>query len=412
MNFSIWHFFIFVIIFPTGVYPWDSLQLEVFDIVEEVQQNFYDLLGISHEADLAQIKSAYRKLSLILHPDKNPEEDAAVKFRQLVAVYDVLRNPEKRRYYNEVLVNGLPNWKSAIYYYRKAKRITLIELSLFLFFIISLGQYLMGWASYFERKFTLEANRRSKQKKLPIEDISKPSVINTLPVQLPVLLWNIIHSLPSVALFIKSKITEQLEARTKIIDIEESEEDENEVIRPQKRKHVQELPDYSGIEMPSYNSKVHQLTNNNDLKKLNSGPWSDEEMGELAKLVKKFPGGMPGRWDHIAEALNRSIDDVTKVTKSLRQNSYKAKMISVADKELMEKIKPQTKTENIWTQQQQQALENALQTFSKSVSDRWDKIAECVPDKSKEECILRYKYLVETVKKQRKKEVAKEENVQ
>jgi DnaJ homolog subfamily C member 1 len=58
--------------------------------------------------------------------------------------------------------------------------------------------------------------------------------------------------------------------------------------------------------------------------------------------------------------------------------------------------------ENTWSQQQQQALENAIQRNPKGVAgDRWQKIANNVPGKTKEECVLRYKYLVDLVKKQK-----------
>jgi DnaJ-class molecular chaperone len=41
------------------------------------------------------IKKAYRKLALILHPDKNPAQDAQSKFQHLQRVYSVLSDPEK-----------------------------------------------------------------------------------------------------------------------------------------------------------------------------------------------------------------------------------------------------------------------------------------------------------------------------
>ncbi|KFV11464.1 DnaJ subfamily C member 1, partial [Tauraco erythrolophus] len=57
--------------------------------------------------------------------------------------------------------------------------------------------------------------------------------------------------------------------------------------------------------------------------------------------------------------------------------------------------------EELWTQNQQKLLEMALQQYPKGTSDRWDKIAKCVPGKSKEECIARYKLLVELVQKKK-----------
>ncbi|XP_012499597.1 PREDICTED: dnaJ homolog subfamily C member 1-like [Propithecus coquereli] len=57
--------------------------------------------------------------------------------------------------------------------------------------------------------------------------------------------------------------------------------------------------------------------------------------------------------------------------------------------------------EGPWTQGQQKLLELALQQYPKGSSDRWDKIARCVPSKSKEDCIARYKLLVELVQKKK-----------
>lgn len=87
-----------------------------------------------------------------MHPDKN-EEDTSEQFRHLVSAYEVLKDEKKRKYYDEVLVNGLPNWRSAVYYYRHVRKMGLLEMSIILFFIVTISQYLIAWASYFENKF-------------------------------------------------------------------------------------------------------------------------------------------------------------------------------------------------------------------------------------------------------------------
>lgn len=51
-----------------------------------------------------------------------------------------------------------------------------------------------------------------------------------------------------------------------------------------------------------------------------------------------------------------------------------------------------------WTASEQQLLEQALKTYSASTPERWERIAECIPNRSKKECMKRYKELVETVK--------------
>lgn len=51
-----------------------------------------------------------------------------------------------------------------------------------------------------------------------------------------------------------------------------------------------------------------------------------------------------------------------------------------------------------WSKDEQQLLEQALKTYPSSHSDRWDRIAECIPGRSKKDCMRRYKELVELVK--------------
>ncbi len=62
--------------------------------------DYYKILDVPRTASAADIKRAYRKLSLKYHPDKNPSEDAAAKFAELSVAYEVLSDPEKRETYN------------------------------------------------------------------------------------------------------------------------------------------------------------------------------------------------------------------------------------------------------------------------------------------------------------------------
>ena len=63
-------------------------------------------------------------------------------------------------------------------------------------------------------------------------------------------------------------------------------------------------------------------------------------------------------------------------------------------------------TEDSWSQAQQKALEGALVQFPKGTTERWERIANKVPEKTKDQCIQRFKILAEMVKK--KKEAALE----
>ncbi|VEN61379.1 unnamed protein product [Callosobruchus maculatus] len=70
-------------------------------------KNHYDSLGISKESTQGEIKSAYYKLSMVYHPDKNPNDAASSqKFRDITAAYEVLGNIKTRKLYDRGLYMG------------------------------------------------------------------------------------------------------------------------------------------------------------------------------------------------------------------------------------------------------------------------------------------------------------------
>lgn len=115
-------------------------------------------MTILKDADSKTIRSAFRTQSLLLHPDKNPDVDTSEQFRNLVSIYEVLKDNNKRKHYDDVLANGLPNWRSAVYYYRHVRHMGLFETTIILFVVITVGQYIVSWASYWEQKYTLVSN--------------------------------------------------------------------------------------------------------------------------------------------------------------------------------------------------------------------------------------------------------------
>ena len=65
------------------------------------QRDYYEILSVERDADDAALKSAYRKLALMYHPDRNPNNpDAAEKFKEASQAYAVLSDPEKRSRYD------------------------------------------------------------------------------------------------------------------------------------------------------------------------------------------------------------------------------------------------------------------------------------------------------------------------
>jgi len=65
------------------------------------QRDYYDILGVSRNADLDTIKKAYRKIAMQYHPDRNPgNKEAEEKFKEAAAAYDVLSDADKRAQYD------------------------------------------------------------------------------------------------------------------------------------------------------------------------------------------------------------------------------------------------------------------------------------------------------------------------
>ena len=68
-------------------------------------KDYYSLLRVSSTASDAEIKQAFRRMAILLHPDKNPHPDAPLAFQEINEAYEVLGDVMKRTLYDQIMAN-------------------------------------------------------------------------------------------------------------------------------------------------------------------------------------------------------------------------------------------------------------------------------------------------------------------
>jgi DnaJ homolog subfamily C member 2 len=193
--------------------------------------------------------------------------------------------------------------------------------------------------------------------------------------------------------------------------------------------------------------------------------WNNDNIQLLIKAVNLFPAGTVQRWEVVANFINLHATNLPENVKFLAKEVLnKAKDIQSSDfsknelkvqvnqkafesfeknkKELKKEDKSEISTKDVgekvngeaktnghsepkvngtetptgkiepvkteppapktWTKEEQAILEQAIKTYPVSTPDRWDRIAECVPNRTKKECLKRVKELVDLVNEKKK----------
>jgi len=160
--------------------------------------------------------------------------------------------------------------------------------------------------------------------------------------------------------------------------------------------------------------------------------WSTEEIQLLIKAVNVFPAGTNQRWEVVSEFINqhtptpevqRNAKETLGKAKELQSGNFAVSSLKEEVNKLayenLEKGKkkdrsdPTESTESKrydsaavvqdintapWSPEEQKLLEQALKTYPASTPERWDRISESVPNRSKKDCMKRYKELAELIR--------------
>jgi len=136
------------------VLAWEKEDHEIFDLVTELEAaegkgtTFYSWLDVPSTASTNDIAKAYRKKSMLLHPDKNPNvKGVHERFARLGVISTILRNKEGRERYDFFYKNGVPKWRGTGYYYSRF-RPGLGFVFVFLIILTSGLQYLVQRINY------------------------------------------------------------------------------------------------------------------------------------------------------------------------------------------------------------------------------------------------------------------------
>uniref|UniRef100_A0A0K0CW55 J domain-containing protein n=1 Tax=Angiostrongylus cantonensis TaxID=6313 RepID=A0A0K0CW55_ANGCA len=294
---------------------WNSDELALYDLVEAVNANFYELFGIGQDASTAEVKKAYRKLSLEWHPDRNDAPNATAMFRQ------VLKSTELRAKYDNVLKYGLPDWRQPIYYYRKMRKLSWYEAVLVLTIVSTIAHYFMMWASYYEKYLVLsqtlrksrrrdrkEENEGSSQQLKEVLSIYRPHFRALLPFLIVKGLWRFFTTLQMV-------IQEHMST---VEPVKKQSMHENRrvtpVVRPPEFTY-EVATDLKAVSPndPELSAKYRNESEENS-KKRSGDIWSCEELYQLWIIL-----GTPNRWERVACVLNRTAQDVTAMAAKLKQ---------------------------------------------------------------------------------------------
>ncbi|KAF4721852.1 hypothetical protein FOZ62_003017 [Perkinsus olseni] len=295
----------------------------------------YKILGVAQDATDGEIRRAYRRLAVKLHPDKNREIEESLaneQFQQLAKAYEVLSSPQLREAYDYYLAHPNEQLYNRYRFYqaRYQPKLPLLHLIVGLLLFITVIQYINAWTLLMDEKAEAAAEERAKAEEEQAEATTGGKGEEMREQQLRQ--EAIEQRTKEKAEAEKERLQQKAAEREAYLEARERLAGKLKTVDPNAYREVlsrmgrDEVMRYSSI------SGKHALI---DLiqKKLKSveeedesPEWSEEELAKLTKALTKYPGGTRNRWSKISEFLGtRTEKEIIAKADELKSRLYSRK---------------------------------------------------------------------------------------
>jgi curved DNA-binding protein CbpA len=353
-------------------------------------RNFYEVLEVKKSATKREVKKAYRRKAILLHPDKNPTEEKEKYeklFVELAEAYSVLSNEQKRRDYDDGKYEEKFDSNFDDVFKRYGYDGVQDTASNWFVLFITLSMLFVPLIYVGFRKIIGNTQENMTRKDL----------------------------LSSRGLVPKTK--SEMAKEEKRIQKRRKDREAKHINKLKEKKAQNEMRKMKAEKLAAKNAisaadiKAHvpvvKIAKERQVVEVqlrpNSEPWDNEEKQKFSFAVKKYSAGTPNRWGKVAKYMGtRDKSGVTKYVKSLK---------NVENKRL-EKLKQSGSIAAIsssstppppavWTDEEQTLFENALRDIPRTLSKekRWSQISTRVGTKTRSECVKRFKQLRASLKK-------------
>eukprot|EP00041_Stephanoeca_diplocostata_P016874 m.334715 g.334715 ORF g.334715 m.334715 type:complete len:397 (-) comp20513_c0_seq2:515-1705(-) len=355
----------------------------------------------------------------------------------LLDVRQILKNQDLRQQYDDVLENGLPNWKQPIYYFRASAKLSVRGVALLMIMASGVMHYCALWAHYLEKTWSdrelIGAGRKKRKKVLAMETREdddtqrlerarmRPSFQDIVWVGLVIRLFDFVWNMKTrqrqqekdraAAALAAAAEAEEQEAKAAA---EAQRQRERQIQRDKSRaRQEQMLQESQAMEkaksaVRARKKAAHAKDTSAKVSPCKTGAFDEAERKLLTRLMNRFPGGTIDRWEVIAAQLNRDVKQVISEAHNVpvpaRTGAAEAAK-TVAKSAARQCSRGQASTADgaagaaVFTQTQQNQLQAALRSVPKDAPDRWDQISAQVDFKSSEECRQRVRWLVAQARK-------------